>query len=349
MRWSHLAKGLLMALAWSSNAVTAHPTNSTSHSLEKRLSQMNIECDYYPGHFVWDHLQEVSEILDVVIQRTQDLYNFLEGQPTMKFLEDDANEVLRSTFNTFKSIYGEFFWGPEDSKSKDGKGRVEKVLENYSTMRTRASTSGYISNVEIRCNDNWLSKVDKNGQSFPEPHWYFDNRHPDQAAQWPDKGWIDFTEANGQCRDAGHTHYAWVNDKIHGTAQSILTLCQDFMDYWLDQWNADIKLPLLRKQEYSSQEKKLDDFPGHFLSAALLHELTHVSQIFGSPPTVDQPCRLKDGKIVGGYGWFCITQIASSSPEKAMLNADSYMFYALAMYFNLNDWSTGYSEPLTEL
>jgi hypothetical protein len=46
------------------------------------------------------------------------------------------------------------------------------------------------------------------------PLQYFDSRHPDREAQGPDKGWIDFTETKGACRDAGHTHYAWVNDHI---------------------------------------------------------------------------------------------------------------------------------------
>ncbi|KAI9039616.1 uncharacterized protein KD926_009208 [Aspergillus affinis] len=348
MRWSHLANGLLVALAWSSNAVTAHPTNSTSHPLEKRLSPMNIECAQSPAEFVWHHLKEVEEILDVVIQRTQDLYSFLNGQPTIEFLNKDENEVLLSTFNTFTSIYGKFFWGSEDSKSKDGKDRVKKVLENFSAMKSRASTGSYISNVEIRCDDTWLSDVDQNGQSSTNPLWYFDSRHPDQAPPGPDKGWIDFNEVKGACRDAGHKHYAWVNDKIHGTDESVLSLCQDFMDHWLQVYYAGNKLPTLRQQEYSPLQYKLDDFSGPFLSTALIHELTHVSQIFGSPPTKDQPC-VKDGKTVGGYGWFCITQIASSSTERALLNADSYAYYAVAMYFNKNDWSTGNSEALTTL
>lgn len=70
MRWSHLASGLLMALAWSSNTVTAHPANSTSRFLEKRLSEQNIECDYYPADFVWAHLQEVEEIVRMHQART---------------------------------------------------------------------------------------------------------------------------------------------------------------------------------------------------------------------------------------------------------------------------------------
>ncbi|KAJ5436905.1 hypothetical protein N7445_007790 [Penicillium cf. griseofulvum] len=273
MRWFHLVNCLLMALAWSSNAATAHPANSTSHSLGKRFSKANIECSAYYGHFVWAHLEEIEEIVRKHQKRTLGLLR-ANDPPTIKILDDDANEVLRSTFNTFTSIYGKFFWGPQDSKSKDGKDRVKKVLENFSAMRSRASTSGYISNVEIRCDDTWLI-----------PLQYFDSRHPEREAKWLDNGWIDFTESKGACSDAGHTHYAWVNDHIHGTDESVLTLCQDYIEYWIAQWNADIRLPFLRGNEYSPEKYKLDDFSGPFISVALLHELTHVSQIFGSPPT----------------------------------------------------------------
>jgi hypothetical protein len=79
MRWSHLANGLLMAVAWSSNAVTAHPANSTSHALGKRLSEINIQCDYYPGHFVWAHLKEIEEIVRMHQERTLGLLHTNES------------------------------------------------------------------------------------------------------------------------------------------------------------------------------------------------------------------------------------------------------------------------------
>jgi hypothetical protein len=61
------------------------------------------------------------------------------------------------------------------------------------------------------------------------------------------------------------------------------------MDYWLEQWNANNKLPVLREKEYSSKQLKLDDFSRPFITVALLHELTHVSQIFGSPRARESP------------------------------------------------------------
>ncbi|KAJ6123926.1 hypothetical protein N7471_011243 [Penicillium samsonianum] len=81
------------------------------------------------------------------------------------------------------------------------------------------------------------------------------------------------------------------------------------------------------------------------MSTALMHEFTHAPAIVGSDYLLDQPCVL-GGRSVKAYGWQCIVQLATNTPDLAIKNADSFSFYVTAMFLSLSDWSLGYPRAI---
>ena len=77
------------------------------------------------------------------------------------------------------------------------------------------------------------------------------------------------------------------------------------------------------------------------LASVWLHEWTHLHS-----STDDQPAYDKSGNSISGksYGFFNCVNLARKGQSLAVANADTFAYFAMAMYLESWDWSNGFAE-----
>ena len=77
------------------------------------------------------------------------------------------------------------------------------------------------------------------------------------------------------------------------------------------------------------------------LASVWLHEWTHLHS-----STADQPAYDKSGTSIAGksYGFFNCVNLARKGQSLAVTNADTFAYFAMAMYLESWDWSNGFAE-----
>ncbi|KAL2039799.1 hypothetical protein N7G274_007658 [Stereocaulon virgatum] len=77
------------------------------------------------------------------------------------------------------------------------------------------------------------------------------------------------------------------------------------------------------------------------LASVWLHEWTHLQS-----STADQPAYDSSGNSISGksYGFFNCVNLARKGQSLAVANADTFAYFAMAMYLESWDWSNGFAE-----
>ncbi|KAJ5548799.1 hypothetical protein N7513_006033 [Penicillium frequentans] len=328
--------------------VTAAPMES-KNPLNKRASTYTQYCTPNDLLALQYAVNEAKEMLSIAATRTTDLGNWLQNLNNGANL-NIANEpaLLQSTARTFEAIFGTLWYGAGSTKNSDALQRV-LFIHNFITSFTNGlNTFWNNANFELYCTDDWLSYTAPDLSQSTTQFVYWDHRttSTNQAAR-------DFRASGGICRDVP-TYYGWVDPEVENSPPvqgqspqytSVLTLCQSHVPGWTQKYLTGTTLKSLSNVKYAQGAISLDAFQGSTFTSALLHELSHALTIVGSQYLADKACTVP-GKGGSAYGWECISHLATSSPADAIHNADSWTYYVTALAFQLNDWSTGVSDPM---
>lgn len=118
--------------------------------------------------------------------------------------------------------------------------------------------------------------------AFIGQFFYWDGKREHKSQDW-----INTAETNGICRDnpklKGVTSRPMVPSSFSQIPEKpwvVVTMCQDWMPNWVTGWNSKNTLSRARTV-YQGPEKSLDYFVTTVISTTLIHELTHVANLFG--------------------------------------------------------------------
>ncbi|KAJ5618564.1 hypothetical protein N7528_006675 [Penicillium herquei] len=310
-------------------------------SLNTRGSTYSQYCSTDDLNGINAAVLEAKTMLGIASTRTQQLGQWLEAVKSGAASAANFNNepaYFRSTAKTFESIFGFVYFGPQHTTQNDAALlRVKFIYDFIGNFTQGLDTFWNNGNFEIYCSDSWLTNT-------ANQYMYWDARTTTKNPTIR-----DFTASSGICRDVP-TYYGWVDPEIQNDATStqrtsILTLCQGYISKWTNNYLSGNTLASIWGAAFNTGSTSLDAFQGSTYTSGLLHELSHAAEVVGDRYLVDKACTVA-GSTGSAYGWQCISDLAQKSPEDAIGNADSWTYYITAMAFELNDWSTGVSNPV---
>ncbi|KAK4115506.1 hypothetical protein N656DRAFT_842367 [Canariomyces notabilis] len=339
--------GLAVVLSCVTGAWSA-PYNTTRDVFAKPSLQTLTERDVvvveqtclngWP-EIVRSSMGEALDIVNYVVPRLETLTAIISEDPVPSMaLMSNADRTL---FRTFESFFGQIYFGTntQDAKDKneDGLERVMTVLATAQNIRDALTDPDSV-NINVYCDDGWWANTDPAGSPRPSNRHWFDGRY------WTPNNQIGAWVNIPRCRDDARTlAYSYHPPFDVPDDAATLVLCRQGMIRWYGSYQGGDTIGQyhgpngIRQPSNAVQLNTLSNYMPH----TILHEFTHLEPVMGIG--LDDEC-LDNGAEV--YGWRCIRQLARESPEKSVNNADSFALFAMAIYADNNDWSTGVSRTL---
>ncbi|KAJ5176581.1 uncharacterized protein N7482_002458 [Penicillium canariense] len=156
---------------------TAAPMDTNEKTWNKRSTTYTQHCTPDNLNGINAAVVEAKAMLNVVILRTTDFYNWLENLNNGANL-DIRNEValLRSTARTFESIFGFVWFSAGDARNAPGLARVKFILDFATKFSNGLDTFWNNGQFEVYCSDDWLKTVAPDGSVSTTPFVYWDGR-----------------------------------------------------------------------------------------------------------------------------------------------------------------------------
>ncbi|KAB5560000.1 hypothetical protein GE09DRAFT_1285883 [Coniochaeta sp. 2T2.1] len=213
------------------------------------------------------------------------------------------------------------------------------VRDIFQSMKDKMAVPANL-DIELMCSDTWLAPTDPKGKPHPQPGYFWDSRtNPGSRPNAAVNGWI-YTGVDGKCTpgDTGFTI-----TQMWETTWDVITFCQSQFRNWIEQHqNRDTLQHVCAAP--APQGMRIDVLMDDKLARTVVHELSH------SVNAVGQGFHNEDGAYVSpiddqpeGYGFFNVIKLADK-PELAVKNADSYSYFAAAVYCSRNNWSDGWAK-----
>ncbi|KAJ6084468.1 hypothetical protein N7486_011268 [Penicillium sp. IBT 16267x] len=223
----------------------------------------------------------------------------------------------KATVQTFESIFGKIIpdLPSESMASLQTNYRVQKVLSTAELMIT-GFTQSYSPNLEIHCDDADFLTLVQNGV-------YWDGRPIERGGQ-------DYLYLDGSCSTNIPMAYTWSPNPV-ANYLDVTVYC----GYKLTDWNGK-RIADLKDSAFDSTFA-IDNVANDYIALTIVHETSHSWNIYADDRLIDAPC--PGGQ--GSYGWLCITDLANT-PNVAVTNANSFAYFAVAMYLDSWNWYTGF-------
>ncbi|KAK1145210.1 hypothetical protein N8T08_004362 [Aspergillus melleus] len=278
---------------------------------------------------VSESLEDARHAFEKMSERSTHLANWLSNNPS----SPPADIVVFSTFLTFSVVFGQIWWGSEEpERNVEGVRAVRRQIDAADALRTALDSSTGASPPiwEFHCDENWLDE--RGGYD------YWDTREAERGGQVM----RNLAELEGACQDNTLNLLAYLSLDVRENPVDpveAVTFCKEGLDQWTDELRELYKLKFPPTAHISTVKVLSMGF-------TLLHELSHSKQVLGQNSYRDTS--YSNGINSAAYGWEAVTEI-SDSPDDARKNADSFAFFAAAMYLDKYDWHTGFALTFDEL
>ncbi|KAK2743685.1 hypothetical protein FQN57_004794 [Myotisia sp. PD_48] len=235
----------------------------------------------------------------------------------------------RTTMRILEVMFGRVFFGlDDDQRNAKGLGTVRKHIERRIYLLLQAFQGD--GSLELWCGDDWLL-----------------THHPDPSQELPeDSMWDDRPEDRGGqvlmdtldgCR--ADDVEAWQTDREDTPLRGnllIIAFCKKIFDAVLGgRWRGQpVSLPPGLPDRTFYLETNCDTSIG----STIIHELSHSRTFLGEDAT-------DDVGAPDAYSWEACVNLATFDPEMAAKNANNFMFFILAIWFDAYDWSDGFNRP----
>ncbi|KFZ07965.1 hypothetical protein V501_06156 [Pseudogymnoascus sp. VKM F-4519 (FW-2642)] len=211
-------------------------------------------------------LNEAEEMLKVTLDRTADLYNWLNTNPSSF---SGRNSLQLSTLRTFEAIFGEVHYistNPEGNSA--GLARIKKVGDTATTLVSQLDDLLSLK-VDIFCDDTWLLDTDPQGNP-PDPNkgkFQYYNPHKNI--------WENFSKLGGSCRDSNLLGFVL---SAYPGSNDYLTLCQSNWPLWLADINNGNTFRKLSGNTYTNGQGHIQSFKS-LAASTMVHELSHFTMV----------------------------------------------------------------------
>ncbi|KFY40194.1 hypothetical protein V495_05574 [Pseudogymnoascus sp. VKM F-4514 (FW-929)] len=253
-------------------------------------------------------LNEAEAMLKVAIDRTADLYNWLNTSPSSF---SGRNSLQMSTLRTFEAIFGEVYYGSTNPQGNSaGLARIMKVGNTATGLASQFDDLLSLK-VDIFCDDSWLLDTDPQGNPPDKEKGKFQYFNPYENI------WENFNILKGSCRDRSNL-LGFVLSASPGN-NDYLTLCQSNWQSWLADINNGNTFRKLSGNTYTNGQGHIQSFKS-LAASTMIHELSHCQSLLGAGNHwLDEQCESLTG--APAYDWPCVTEIAKSDPSRAVRNA----------------------------
>ncbi|KAH8688983.1 hypothetical protein BGW36DRAFT_365519 [Talaromyces proteolyticus] len=308
---------------------------SRNHS--KRAARTTVDCeDNEWDQMLWDAFDDAISAAEYAKDQLGYLSSFLGLCEELKRGRNSGNTKQKMILMTFESIFGQVLYDRKsrnaDEQNRRGRERVAEI-SGFVTGIGQLYDGPITSSLHIFCHEDFLQYSFTDNDTHD---WYTDTR---PAAN-----------GGGRVLDATRVSCSFSNPIPVAYSYSSAVVTHHMAVFCPNQfqtWEGYDRMSVMHDtRDWYGEAMHLDTIAKRYILHAVLHELSHSDHIFGVPGLEDVPCG--EGNRNPAYGWVCITHLASNNPESAILNADSFATFVMAMYLSNADWHTGWAMPFND-
>ncbi|KAF7933605.1 uncharacterized protein EAE98_003314 [Botrytis deweyae] len=306
-------------------------------SLKPRLiRQFRInDCNLEHTDAINTAIAEIPQVLARTIVRLEDLIFQLES-PRFD-ISEDLDDTDYSTLDTFGVLYVRLLLTDRKvgSTKREEEPTAVDILNDYldfASLMYNAVVNIATQNLDVTCNNDWANEKNDDDEDYGNAtgndgtDYYYDKSDNNF-------GWIQIKEV---CQKhptlEGFTFSISSNlmVKNQNTLASIIAICP------LATSRARFKTTLASiKDKTLTKSDSLEGLTSQTATFLLLHEFSHALSLVGGYKKGDN-----------AYSWSKCLELADQGPvEAAIWNADSFAFFATAMFLDTYTWYTGQALP----
>ncbi|KAF5872975.1 uncharacterized protein Bfra_008252 [Botrytis fragariae] len=305
--------------------------------LEPRLHRQFriMDCDLEHTDAINTAIAEIPQVLARTMVRLEDLISQLET-PGFDIFED-LDDTDYSTLDTFGVLYGRLLLTDSevDATDPEDEPTAVDILNDYldfAGLMYNAVASIATQNLDVTCNNDWTNEKNNDDEDYGNAtgndgtDYYYDK-------SGNNFGWIQIKKV---CQKhptlEGFTFSISSNLMVENqnTLASIIAICP------LATSRAQFKTTLTSiKDKTLAKSDSLEKLASQTATFLLLHEFSHALSLVGGYAKDDN-----------AYSWGeCLRLVDEGSVEMAISNADSFAFFAAAMFLDTYTWYTGQALP----
>ncbi|KAF7954425.1 hypothetical protein EAE96_005547 [Botrytis aclada] len=293
------------------------------------------DCDLQQTDAINTAIAEIPQVLARTMVRLEDLIFQLE---TLGFdVLEDLDDTDYSTLDTFGVLYGRLNLTDSEVESPnlEDKPTAVDILNDYldsTGVMYSAVASIATQNLDVTCNNDWANEKNNDDEDYGNAtgndgtDYYYDR-------SGNNFGWIQIKKVcpkNPTLEGLTFSISSNLMVENQNTLASIIAICP------LATSRAQFKTTLTSiKARTFAKSDSLEELTSQTATFLLLHEFSHALSLVGGHAKDDN-----------AYSWGeCLRLVDEGSVEMAISNADSFAFFATAMFLDTYTWYTGQALP----